>query len=372
MSQETPDANDETGEPNGANDSGDPIPTQADVVIDTEAWSALTNRVQEYTQRGTDPLAAWEQSVEEIVMTTPNVVVDGEVRGVEDVDAVESTEADADADSDPDSDDQDGATPPRADAHLAVGLLADVRQGSFRGSDVLEAVGHIDSALDITTDADARRQLERARAALNGILDVDGEERDEQLANALTELAPVAAGVAGRESSLDPTYRDQFPQPPGGEVPSLLKNALTAHPDEQAYYIRQAWREFARAYDGVEGPPDDIYNTTAPRSGVDGEREVVDPEAHEDTSATDRPTVPVFYSVPAAAVDRAIERFQHRVENPFGDDSPYQAQVVRLRDFIYSEIEEAPVIWVDGVPLSRYVADAGAELRVERPSSEER
>ena len=360
MSQETPDANDETGEPNEANDSRDPIPTQPDVVIDAEAWSDLTDRVQEYTQRGADPLAAWERAVEEIVVTTPTVVVDGEVRSVEDVDS--------------DSDDQDGATaPPRADAHLAVGLLADVRQGSFRGSDVLEAVGHIDSALDITTDADARRRLERARAALNGILDVDGEERDEQLANALTELAPVAAGVAGRESSLDPTYRDRFPQPPAGEVPSLLEHALTAHPDEQPYFIRQAWREFARAYEDVERPPEDVYSTSVPHRDIDRVHSVEEPasEEREQTSSEDKPTVPVFYNVPATAVDRAIERLQHRIENPFGDDSPYQAQVVRLRDFIYSEIEETPIVWVDGVPLSRYAADAGVELKVELPSTEE-
>jgi hypothetical protein len=44
--------------------------------------------------------------------------------------------------------------------------------------------------------------------------------------------------------------------------------------------------------------------------------------------------------------------------------------VVRLRDFIYSEIEETPVIWVDDTPLSRYAADAGVGLKAELPSTE--
>lgn len=364
MSQENPNPDADSGEQSKA------TPVQPDIEIDSETWGVLAERVRQYTRRGADPIAAWGRAIDEIVATTPNVIVDGDVRNVEDIGAVEGDGVGDGADGD--HDDVDPS--PRADAHLAVGLLAGSRQEAFHAGDVFEAIDHIDAALDITTDGPARRRLERARAALDGVTDTGAEERDEQLANALSELAPVAAGVAGRESSIDPTYRDRFPQPPAGEVPSLLEHALTAHPDEQPYFIRQAWREFARAYEDVERPPEDVYSTSVPHRDINRGHSVEEPgsEEREQTSSEDKPTVPVFYNVPATAVDRAIERFQHRIENPFGDDSPYQAQVVRLRDFIYSEIEETPVMWVDGVPLSRYAADAGVELKAKLPGAEER
>ena len=363
MSQENANSDADSGE------QSKPMPVQPDIEIGSETWDALAERVRQYTRRGDDPLTAWKRGVEEIVATTPNVIVDGEVRNLEDIDTVEDDVGEVDADGDGDN----VESAPRADAHLAVGLLGDARQETFHAGDVLEAVDHIDSALDITTSTDARRRLERARAALDRVTDVDADKRDEQIANALSELAPIAAGVVDQKSSINPTYKDRFPQPPAGELPHLFEEALTAHPDEQPYFIRQAWRELARAYDSIEGPPEDIYSTTAPRptsSGHSAEETALD--RHEPTASEDKPTVPVFYNAPATAVDRAIGRFEHRVENPLRDDSPYQQDVVRLRDFIYSEIEETPVIWVDGVPLSRYVADAGAELKADRPRLEER
>ncbi|GAB7011241.1 hypothetical protein [Halorubrum trueperi] len=90
------------------------------------------------------------------------------------------------------------------------------------------------------------------------------------------------------------------------------------------------------------GPPCGRLQYPTPRRDIDRDRGVEEPisEDRERTSSEDKPTVPVFYNVPSTAADRAIERFHHRIENPFRDDSPYQAQMIRLSDFIYSEIKE--------------------------------
>lgn len=74
----------------------------------------------------------------------------------------------------------------------------------------------------------------------------------------------------------------------------------------------------------------------------------------------EKPTVPVFYHIPQAAADRAIERFKHRREY---DKAP--ARTKWLAEYIYDEIEEKHVFWVEDEPLDDY-----AESRVESTTIE--
>lgn len=74
----------------------------------------------------------------------------------------------------------------------------------------------------------------------------------------------------------------------------------------------------------------------------------------------EKPTVPVFYDVPKAAVDRAIERFNYRRE---AAATPERG--VDLEAYIYDEIPEQPVIWVDGEPLGEYAGGRVEELEIE-------
>lgn len=79
----------------------------------------------------------------------------------------------------------------------------------------------------------------------------------------------------------------------------------------------------------------------------------------------ERPTVPVFYNLPADAVDRAIERFKRRRENVA---SPQRQ--IDLREYIYDEIDEKPMFFVDGEPLAEYAGGRVDELTIE-PGEEE-
>jgi hypothetical protein len=73
-----------------------------------------------------------------------------------------------------------------------------------------------------------------------------------------------------------------------------------------------------------------------------------------------KPAVPVFYHVPQGAVDRAIRRFQHRREN-----NPTPERRTYLAEYIYDEIDEQPVIYVDGEPLGEYASGRVESLVIE-------
>jgi len=84
-----------------------------------------------------------------------------------------------------------------------------------------------------------------------------------------------------------------------------------------------------------------------------------------------KPTVPAFYHVPRQAADRAIHRFRYSLRH--ADDCSEEslrnpeASLGRLRDWVYQEVRETPVIYVEGEPLGEYAAS-----RVDRLQAGER
>lgn len=80
---------------------------------------------------------------------------------------------------------------------------------------------------------------------------------------------------------------------------------------------------------------------------------------------TERPTVPIVYPLPAAAADRAIDRFKHKLEY---DNAP--TRQAHLKDYIYDVIEEDHIFYVDGEPLAEYASEAGLETLTIEPESE--
>lgn len=167
-------------------------------------------------------------------------------------------------------------------AYIAVGLLTDaVDPDTYHERDVDEAKGHLRTALDdVATGTPGAERTASALAALDGLDEATHDDRRRKVSDALAELAPVAAGVAG---------------------------------------------------------------------GRDREA---------------RPTVPVFYHVPSAAVDRALSHFKRRRAN-----NPTPERRTDLKEYIYSEIDEQPVVYVDGEPLGEY-ASGRVESTVIEPDSE--
>jgi len=85
-------------------------------------------------------------------------------------------------------------------------------------------------------------------------------------------------------------------------------------------------------------------------------------------SLNERPTVPVFYHIPEDVAERALARFQRRVERvrqgDVDDGSPHAAAT--FHDYLYDEIAEQPVIYIEGEPLGEYASDAGLDtLRID-------
>lgn len=76
--------------------------------------------------------------------------------------------------------------------------------------------------------------------------------------------------------------------------------------------------------------------------------------ADRERNTDERPTVPVFYNIPPEAADRAIAKFEERRKS-----GPVPGQKVTLREFIYNEIDESPVIFVGDAPLAEYASNAG-------------
>jgi len=78
----------------------------------------------------------------------------------------------------------------------------------------------------------------------------------------------------------------------------------------------------------------------------------------------EKPTVPVLYHVPPAAVDRAIRLFKRRRA-----DNPTPGRRTYLEEYIYQEIDERPVIYVGDEPLAEY-ASGRVESMVIEPDGE--
>jgi len=78
----------------------------------------------------------------------------------------------------------------------------------------------------------------------------------------------------------------------------------------------------------------------------------------------EKPTVPVLYHVPPAAVDRAIHRFKRRRAN-----NPTPGRRTYLKEYIYDGIDERPVIYVGDEPLAEY-ASGRVESMVIEPDGE--
>jgi hypothetical protein len=110
-------------------------------------------------------------------------------------------------------------------------------------------------------------------------------------------------------------------------------------PDERDFLLREALAELAPIAAGLA----DHARTRTPRQ--------------------EKPTVPVFYHIPHRAADRAIRRFQHRVEGE--EELPEWWGPGHLTDYLYEEISEVPVIYVDGEPLAEYASGRVDSLTTE-------
>jgi hypothetical protein len=94
----------------------------------------------------------------------------------------------------------------------------------------------------------------------------------------------------------------------------------------------------------------------------------------ERTPREQKPTVPVFYHVPRPAADRAIHRFRYGLRH--ADDRNEEslrnpgASLGRLRDWVYQEVRETPVIYVDGEPLAEYASGRVDRLTIDRQGGE--
>ena len=64
---------------------------QVDVELDAETWRTIQQRAQAYARHpGKDAEAAFWDAIHETVQTIPNLVVDGETKGIEDVPRLEN------------------------------------------------------------------------------------------------------------------------------------------------------------------------------------------------------------------------------------------------------------------------------------------
>lgn len=168
----------------------------------------------------------------------------------------------------------------------------------------VRAIGHLDAAL--TENGAQRREMNRALALLEEV-DVDAVD------DAIAERVEYA-----REK---------------------VAELEAAAPDEYGAIMAPALAELAPLAAQAAGPSSDVDESRPP-------------------SEREKPTVPVFYQVPKEAVDRAIERFQRRRESG-------TKRRKWLQEYIYDEIQENHVIYVDGGPLEEYAKGRVESLTIE-------
>jgi hypothetical protein len=72
----------------------------------------------------------------------------------------------------------------------------------------------------------------------------------------------------------------------------------------------------------------------------------------------------VFYHVPRPAADRAIRRVRHRIEQRDAERSEGEPTPAPLREYLYGEVRETPVIYGGGEPLAEYAAGRVDRLQV--------
>lgn len=79
--------------------------------------------------------------------------------------------------------------------------------------------------------------------------------------------------------------------------------------------------------------------------------------------------MPVFYNVPKRAADRAIEKFAHRHDLDDGADVAAVDEAAEpggtLQAYMYDEIREEDVMYVDSESLEEYVAGRVESLTIE-------
>jgi hypothetical protein len=69
-------------------DDDHPRTVQVDVHIDAETWRRIAQQAVNGAEHGQDPASAYRDAVQKYVTTAPSLVVDGEVRGPEDIDGL--------------------------------------------------------------------------------------------------------------------------------------------------------------------------------------------------------------------------------------------------------------------------------------------
>lgn len=109
---------------------------------------------------------------------------------------------------------------------------------------------------------------------------------------------------------------------------------------------------------------DNVYIEASPEEIADA-LDVDADEIGDDTLRHRRnsecPAVPVYFQVPPAAADRAIDRFNHRREN----GRPVRAGGADLEEYIYDEIDQRHRVYVGDETLAEYAEDRVESLTLE-------
>lgn len=178
-----------------------------------------------------------------------------------------------------------------------------------------------DTAVDTDGTAALRAAARDAVDLLAGAIeDVyrrgDVEEAEDRLTTAVAD-APDTTTTARVRRALE--YLDNRP--------------TDSRVDERRLEVRNALAELAPvAADRVAGT-DDVL-TPRPRA--------------------ERVAVPVFYTIPEIVAERALARFRERLDAHRGGD--VERGHACLREYVYDEINEQPVLYVGGTPLGEYAS----------------
>lgn len=190
-----------------------------------------------------------------------------------------------------------------ANAYVAVGQLADaIGPDTYRSRDVVDAKDHLRTGLRNIPDGADGDAVHRVESALEYLSDLDRlslGERRMAVRDALADLAPVAAGLSDS--------------------------------DRLEHGSGDAGEEITMGADSMSLAP---------------------------TPAVQRPTVAAFYQVPPEAADRAIDRFNSRLEQG------KSKQPENLTDYVLDEIDQKIAVWVGGEPLGEYAAGRVEEVAI--------
>lgn len=170
--------------------------------------------------------------------------------------------------------------------------------------------------------------------------------------------ANIAVGLLADATKLnDPEY---FREDDVAEAIGHLEKARDAAPEGstagEAVGAALACLEAIEDVDGTERRRQNVHNALAalaPVAAGISERERLFAEDYP-RSERDKPDSPVFYNIRPEVADRAIAQVRAGRQ---GSEEPITSPEVL--DYIYQEVHEVPVVYVDGDPLGEYLGRVG-------------